>query len=91
MIVSTANSAPVARAGADQGAAVGDVVRLDGSASSDVDGDALRFAWTLVSRPAGSAAAPAPAGDVAPAVTIDRAGTYRFRLIVNDGAPVQRA
>ena len=85
VIISTANSAPVARAGADQGAAVGDVVRLDGSASSDVDGDALRFAWTLVSRPAGSAAAPTPPGDVAPAVTIDRAGTYRFRLIVNDG------
>ena len=86
VIISTANSAPVARAGADQGAAVGDVVRLDGSASSDVDGDALRFAWTLVSRPAGSAATAAPPGDVAPAVTIDRAGTYRFRLIVNDRA-----
>ena len=86
VVISTANSAPVARAGADQRAAVGDVVRLDGSASSDVDGDALRFAWTLVSRPAGSAASAVPPGDVAPAVTIDRAGTYRFRLIVTDGA-----
>jgi hypothetical protein len=86
VIINTANSAPVARAGADQGAAVGDVVRLDGSASSDVDGDVLRFTWTLVSRPAGSAALPAPAGDVSPSVTIDRAGTYRFRLVVNDGA-----
>ena len=86
VIISTANSAPVARAGADQGAAVGDVVRLDGSASSDVDGDALRFAWTLVSRPAGSAATALPASAVAPSVTIDRAGIYRFRLIVNDGA-----
>jgi hypothetical protein len=86
VVVSTANSAPVARAGADQRAAVGDAVRLDGSASSDVDGDALRYAWTLVSRPAGSAATPAGAGDVSPAVTIDRAGSYRFRLVVNDGA-----
>jgi hypothetical protein len=85
VVVSTLNSAPVARAGADQSATVGELVRLDGAASSDVDGDVLRFAWTVISRPAGSFATPASPTDVAPTVRIDRAGTYRLRLAVSDG------
>lgn len=36
--ISTLNSAPVAEAGADQSAYVNDVVTLDGSGSTDVDG-----------------------------------------------------
>ena len=54
--ISTVNSAPVANAGADQTALVTQTVTLNGGGSSDVDGDALTFAWSFVSRPAGSSA-----------------------------------
>ena len=52
-----ANRAPVANAGSAQSVAAGATVALDGNASSDPDGDALSFAWTLTSKPSGSGAA----------------------------------
>ena len=84
--ISTVNSAPVANAGADQTALVTQTVTLNGSASSDVDGDPLAFAWAFVSRPAGSAAVLAGASGVQPTFVVDRAGLYQVRLIANDGA-----
>jgi hypothetical protein len=84
--ISTVNSAPVASAGADQTALVAQTVTLNGSASSDVDGDALAFAWAFVSRPAGSAAVLGGAAGVQPSFVVDRPGLYQVRLIVNDGA-----
>jgi hypothetical protein len=54
--ISTANSAPLADAGPDQTAFVGDTVTLDGGGSSDVDGDPLSFAWSLSRVPGGSGA-----------------------------------
>lgn len=84
--ISTINSAPVANAGADQTALVTETVVLNGGASSDVDGDALVFAWTFVSRPAGSSATLGGAASATPTFVVDRPGTYQVRLIVNDGA-----
>ena len=84
--ISTVNSAPVANAGADQTAFVTQTVTLNGGGSSDVDGDAVTFAWTFVSRPAGSGAVLSGAASVRPTFAVDRPGRYQVRLIVNDGA-----
>jgi hypothetical protein len=85
VIVTTDNAAPVANAGNDVGGAVGQRVRLNGSESTDTDGDTLTFAWSLVSRPTGSAAVLEDATDSEPALTLDVAGDYVVQLIVNDG------
>jgi hypothetical protein len=85
VIVTTKNSAPVSRAGADQSVLVNDTVQLDGSASSDVDGDSLTFTWSFISRPGGSNATLSNTKAMKPALDVDVAGTYTVRLIVNDG------
>ena len=53
----TVNCTPVARAGPDQVAYVGDTIDLDGGGSRDADGDALSFDWQFIAKPAASAAA----------------------------------
>jgi len=78
------NSAPVANAGADQSTLVGNTVTLDGSGSSDIDGDALTYSWSLTP-PAGSAATLSNTSSVKPTFDIDLPGIYVAQLIVNDG------
>lgn len=80
-----ANTAPVANAGADQKVVPGTLVTVDGVASSDADGNPLTYKWTLTAKPLGSAAALSGGTTRAPTFTADVAGTYRARLVVNDG------
>jgi len=90
-----ANTAPVANAGPDQNVGTGSLVDLDGSGSSDADGDSLTYAWTFVSQPDGSNALlsdgllfatwGAPMTVVNPNFTPDVDGTYILKLVVNDG------
>jgi hypothetical protein len=85
VIITTNNVAPVANAGPDQGGqAPGSLITLDGSASSDANGDPLTYSWAL-SKPAGSAAVLSSTTNVSPTFTVDRAGEYVVQLIVNDG------
>ena len=80
-----ANSAPVANAGVAQNVVAGSVVTLDGSTSSDANGDSLTYAWTLTSKPAGSSATLSSVTSAKPTFKADVAGTYVGTLTVNDG------
>ena len=84
MTVSTINSAPVANAGPNQTVPLGSTATLNGSGSSDVDGDPLTYQWTLIAKPAGSAAALSGGAAVSPTFVVDKAGNYVVQLIVND-------
>ena len=54
--VTTHDPPPVANAGAGQLVSAGALVQLNGSASTDVDGDLLQYQWSLINTPAGSTA-----------------------------------
>jgi hypothetical protein len=85
MIVTTLFSAPVADAGDDQAIHAGDTVVLDGSGSSDADGDTLFYRWSMTSRPDGSNAVLINSFTVSPSFTADVAGTYVITLLAFDG------
>jgi hypothetical protein len=79
------NGAPIAAVGPDQTKLLGDTVTLDGSASSDPDGDAITFNWLTLSVPDGSQIElTGPATAIASFVP-DLGGTYLFMLSVSDG------
>jgi hypothetical protein len=80
-----ANTAPVASAGPDQTVPAGSTVQLDGSASKDADGNALRYQWALTVKPTGSKAVLSNATTMMASFNADVAGQYVAQLIVNDG------
>ncbi len=80
------NSRPQADAGPDQTVAVGSTVQLDGTASSDVDGDRLSFHWSFTTRPDGSAASLSDPAVPRPTFVADKVGDSLVQLVVNDGS-----
>jgi hypothetical protein len=80
------NRAPAAHAGADQTALPGATVILDGSASTDTDGDSLTYSWSLRDAPTGTAVQITNASSVRPSVVLPVPGIYSFQLIVTDGS-----
>lgn len=85
VLASVANSLPVAKAGATQNVVVGTSVTLDGTASSDANGDSLTYKWSLLYKPTGSLASLASASTSKPTFNADTVGTFVVSLIVNDG------
>jgi chitinase len=85
LTVTASNTKPVAKAGVDRTADLGASVALNGSASSDDNGTALTFTWTLASRPAGSAAALGSPDAAVATFVPDLEGVYVARLVVSDG------
>jgi K319-like protein/HYDIN/CFA65/VesB family protein len=79
------NRAPVADAGPDQDVDPLDEVTLDGSHSTDSDGDLpLSYAWSLVRRPEGSSSVLFNATTAHPGLVPDLVGVYEAELYVTD-------
>ena len=85
VVINTQNSKPVAKAGSDQTVPIGNTVRLDGSMSSDVDGDPLMYLWALIAMPSSSTAVLSNTTIVTPSFDTDLPGIYVAQLMVNDG------
>ena len=82
------NRAPEAEASTRRSLGLGGTIQLDGTASSDPDGDSLRYRWTFTSRPAGSALTDADITNSTSALASfsgDVKGTYGVKLVVRDG------
>ena len=85
VVIATINVAPLANAGLDQLGLTPGSIPLDGSGSSDTNGDTITYAWTFVSKPAASTATLVNPASVSPTLEADLAGSYEVQLIVNDG------
>lgn len=84
VIISTSNSAPIARAGGPQKVHLGKTVILDGSKSSDPDDDPITYSWELLSNPPGSNARLSDDHTPNPTFTPDVPGDYAIQLVVVD-------
>ena len=76
------NRAPIAKAGIDQTVDVNTRVQLDGSSSSDPDGNAITYQWSVLSD---TLVGLSSTKSSKPTFTPSIVGTYRFELIVHDG------
>src|SRR5574341_1392939 len=85
VVAATPNAPPVANAGADNTVWRNALIRLDGTQSYDPDNNVLAYAWSIVSKPAGSVSELDNAASPTPAIPADAEGEYVFRLVVNDG------
>jgi len=86
VVVTVVNDPPIAEAGPDQDGVVGVTITLNGSGSSDPDGDPLSYLWTLVSAPGGNSASIVNPTSITPTITPNVPGVYVIQLVVNDGS-----
>jgi len=80
------NTSPVANAGPDQSVLTGGTVTLDGTGSSDPEGKALTFNWSISQKPLGSTASLSDPTSASPTFVPDLAGDYVIDLVVSDGS-----
>lgn len=80
------NTPPIAVAGPhNPSAELNTLYQLDGTGSSDPDGDAITYLWSAYSLPAGSNATLNDPNAAQPTFTPDEYGEYVWKLVVNDG------
>lgn len=87
---SAANSTPVANAGTNQtvtrtGTPAVITVTLNGTGSTDANGDTLTYLWAITTKPTSSTAALSSTTAASPTFVADLAGIYVATLVVNDG------
>ena len=81
-----ANEPPVANVSLSQNSGVVAVpIKLNGTRSSDPEGQSLTYQWEIITQPAGSDAAIIIPKAATPEFTADTIGAYRVQLTVNDG------
>ena len=79
-----AGAVSAAADGADATGSMGAPIELDAGGSKDADGNALSFAWSIVSKPAGSTLNLANASAAKLVFQADVLGSYVFRLRVTN-------
>jgi probable HAF family extracellular repeat protein len=85
MKVSFSNVKPVANAGTNRSVVIGATVTLNGSASTDANGDSLTYKWKMASVPNDSGKGGYAATTAVTPFKPDVPGDYVAQLIVNDG------
>jgi len=85
VIISFTNVKPVANAGGNHSVFAGDAVLLNGTGSTDANGDPLTYSWNLVCKPSGSTAILSNATNSTASLVTDLPGEYVISLVVNDG------
>jgi uncharacterized protein (TIGR03382 family) len=85
------NQPPVAVVDAPERGEPEQPVTLSGARSSDPDGDALTYRWTVTGAPSGASAALSQDTTSSATLTADKAGLYTVRLVVSDGSLVSPA
>jgi len=84
--IETSNTPPIANPGDNKSVQVGDVITLDGSRSSDINGDRLIYSWSISKKPESSTATLSSTSMIRPVLSIDAKGEYVIQLLVNDGS-----
>ena len=81
----SSNNPPSANAGADSSYSIATAgYNLDGSSSSDPDGNTLTYSWSVSSEPSAGAAALSSTTAQSPSFTAMEPGDYTFELTVSD-------
>lgn len=80
-----AGAVSAAAEGADAIGSMGGLIELDASSSTDGDGGALSYAWSMVSKPADSGLSMGAVATAKLSFQPDALGTYVFKLRVTNG------
>ena len=84
-VIVSDNPPPVAEAGSDQTVTIDSTVQLDGSGSSDPDGEDITYAWVLSKKPDSSQATLDSKDTAKTSFFADVEGEYEAELTVSDG------